>query len=166
MTGLRLDAFRPRVVTVVINDEVTGEELLTCDLAALPWSEYHRISETVPEPDRPLEKGFDKKANQIKYKPKTDGPEYDAWVKARAEAEAERRRRRLAVSLIRAGNLPELKDATLEEQADAINEMDTGIVRVLYKAMDDLIWSAQQKVAQQADTFRTNGVKRAADLPA
>lgn len=161
--ALSLDDLKPRVRQVVIVDEVGGESL-TVPLAALSWSEYHRINATVPDPERPMKKVM--KGNQYVYEPKTDGPEFEEWKALNNEAIAERQRRRLAVSLIRAGNLPELKSAKLEDQAAAVDEMDTAYVRVLYRAMNDLVWEAQAKLREKADNFRPDDDQRHADMPA
>lgn len=158
---MTLADFAPRVVEIEIRD---GERvLLVVPLAALSWSEYHEINMSVDDPDKPMKKVH--KGGQIVYEAKTDGPEFEAYRAELNEVIAERKRRRLAVSLIRAGNLPELKEATIEEQAAAVDRMDTAYVRVLYDAMEGLIWQAKQRVVDAAERFRPDNGASAADMP-
>jgi len=160
VTGLTLADFAPRKIFVNITD-LAGAVILTVPLASLSWSEYHEIGQSIADPVPPTKRDFvnDKMIDVADLK--------DAGYQAAlGDVIGERNRRRLAVALIRAGNLPELATASIEERAAAIEGMDVIIVSALIRAMNDLLLGARAKLAAQADSFQRVSADGAAGVPA
>lgn len=168
MSGLSLDAFKPRRVTVRIVEDVAGEtvELLAVELAALTYAEMVGIDLAVPLPEQPMIREMVN--GKLTLVPATEGEEYDEYQEALDNQVAQRNRRRLVTSLIKAGNLPELADKPIAEQVAALDTFDKMYIDKLMTAMVTMYTKGRIQVDNLAARFpETTGTgANHADMPA
>lgn len=152
VTGL--DLFKPRELTVVIQDVEAGVEY-AIDIRELSYSEWREAEWAIPMPTPPMG-GYDKNAK----------PFYnydDAGFKAQAsKVEVDRIYYRLQKML----KLPIPGDSEHERAESLKAALPFGVVNTLY--VQAIAWTNEWKtrIASRADTFRPGDASRAADLSA
>lgn len=157
---LTLNDLKPRTVEVqIIMGKLPPEEEggpLRDDVRIVPlrvpsWVEWNELGMEIPTPEPETVTSF--KGGKKTYE-KESGAAYQEKV---TEANNKRLVRRLTFALIEAGNFPELKNASADEQIEAIGSMDAGVLQALAKTLNQLVQFTSGRIAEKAERFRPAG---------
>lgn len=136
--------------TVNIEIDLPSGELYVVALRMPTIHRWYEIESTLQEPKPPMRRTV-KNGKPVTVEDRQD-PEY---VEAMRQTMLERRLRRVADALIGGGNLPELADKPLADQAAALRDMDMAWINVLEDAIARHMQGAKQRsYRQMADNFR------------
>ncbi len=143
---LTLADLKPRTVDIeIVFKEGHG---VTVPLKVPSWVEWNELGMEVPTPEPEMVRVM--KDGKPVYE-KESGRAYEAKVQV---ANDKRMMRRVTFALIEAGNFPELRNASVEEQIAAVGSMDAGILQALARTLMSLVTTTMGRISDKVERFR------------